>query len=328
MAPSTSPPTGATLPDDPVRPADAAWPWRRIVHPGPAPVQPLESAPVAVRARTLTLPAGASLRAALSKALAGETGAVLRLGPATCSSFAWVLPARSRDGVHAVFYSERHESPGPVTLHDACVSWGRRDGEPWLHVHADWALPDGTRCCGHLLPDEVMLATPMTVQAWCLDGAGFEVREDAHTAFSLFQVAGDGAGDATPSSGTTADAVAVPAGAAAEKAEGLLVRLAPNVDVCASLVSLVAASGWRGAVLRGGVGSTVGAVFTDGRVVEPFITEAFVTEGRVMPGADGALEAVVEVRFVEQTGGIHAGRLAPGRNGVLVTFELLLERVS
>jgi predicted DNA-binding protein with PD1-like motif len=318
----------ASLPDDPVRAADAAVPWRRIVHPGPAPAQPVEAAAVAVRARTLVLPAGLSLRAALTQALDGEPAAVLRLGPASAAPFAWVLPARSQDGVHAVFYSARHESPGPVTLHDACVSWGRRDGEPWLHVHADWTLPDGTRCCGHLLPDEVVLAAPMTVQAWCLDGAGFEVQADAHTGFSLFRVAGGSPVDAVSARVEAVGGAPVPTGRATESAEGLLVRLAPNVDVCASLVSLVAAQGWRGAVLRGGVGSTVGAVFTGGRVVEPFITEAFVTEGRVAPGADGALAAAVDVRFVEQTGGIHAGRLAPGRNGVLVTFEMLLERVG
>ena len=297
----------ASLPGDPVRPADAAVPWRRIVHPGPVPAQPVEAAPVAVRARTLALPAGASLRAALTAALEGEAAAVLRLGPATAAPFAWVLPARSQDGVHAVFYSARHDSPGPVRLHDAGVSWGRRDGQPWLHVHADWTLPDGTRCCGHLLPDEVVLATPMTVQAWCLDGAGFEVQADAHTGFSLFRVSG--------------------AGAAGADAEGLLVRLAPNVDVCTALEGLVAERGWAGAVVRGGVGSTVGATFADGRLVEPFITEAFITEGRVTRGGDGRCQAAIDVRFVEQTGGIHAGRLARGRNGVLVTFEMVLERV-
>jgi hypothetical protein len=101
--------------------------------------------------------------------------------------------------------------------------------------------------------------------------------------------------------------------------------VAPNEDVCTALETVCRQQGWRGATVRGGVGSTVGAVFDDGRTVEPFVTEVLIRQGRVQPGADGTLQADIDVSLVDYTGGLASGRLARGANPVLVTFELVLE---
>jgi hypothetical protein len=68
----------------------------------------------------------------------------------------------------------------------------------------------------------------------------------------------------------------------------------------------------------------VGAVFDDGRVVEPFVTEVLIHSGRVVRGSDGAPQAQINVSLVDFSGGVHHGRLRRGANPVLVTFELVL----
>lgn len=282
---------------------------RRILHPGPAAPQRLDAVPVAVREQALVLRAGRPLLDALVDALpAGTASAVLSLGEATLAPFAYVMPARSRTPEHAVYFSERFDAPGPVRLLEASVTFGRQDGQPWLHCHARWQDADGTPHCGHLLPRDAVLASDLPCTAWLLDGAAFTVLPDAQTRFTLFRPVADTAGP--------------PPGASA-----LAVRLAPNEDVCSALEALCRQQGWTHAAVRGGVGSTVGAVFDDGRVVTPFVTEVLIRSGRIRPGADGAPQAELDVALVDHTGGLAQGRLARGANAVLVTFELVLQPV-
>ncbi|MDT7835438.1 DNA-binding protein [Aquabacterium sp. OR-4] len=300
---------------------------REIRHPGPVAAQRHQVAPATLCELALTLEPGRSLLAAVREALDAAAqarglpapcrSAVLRLGEpgrdAAMFPFAWVMPARAKTPAHAVYFSDRFDAAQAVRLRDATVTYGQREGQPFLHCHADWLDAQGQRRCGHVLPTEAVLTEPMPARAWLLQGAGFEVRADAETAFSLFQPVADGAAGGPGH--------AAPAGA-------LAVRLAPNTDVCLSLEALCRAHGIRRATVRGGVGSTVGAVFNDGRVVEPFVTETLVRAGRIAPEGgrpDGELRAELDVSLVDHTGGLADGRLARGRNPVLVTFELVLE---
>ena len=77
--------------------------------------------------------------------------------------------------------------------------------------------------------------------------------------------------------------------------------------------------------LHGGVGSTIGAVFTDGHSVVPFATELAVTAGEIAPDANRRLRASLDVALVDYLGGIAEGRLVRGDNPVLMTMELVLE---
>ena len=79
--------------------------------------------------------------------------------------------------------------------------------------------------------------------------------------------------------------------------------------------------------IHGGVGSTIGAHFTDGRIVVPFATELAISSGAIAPGADGTLQAELDVALVDYLGGIAEGRLMRGDNPVLMTMELVLEVV-
>ncbi len=285
-------------------------PARTIQHPGPVGTQRVDAVPVHVRPVDLILQPGRALLPALVQAMEaaapGCTSAVLRLHGGTLAPFAYVMPALSKTPDHAVYFSDRFDAPGAVTLRDASVTFGQRDGAPWLHCHARWADADGTPHCGHLLPDDAVLAAPMAATAWLIDGAAFTVVPDAETGFTLFRpLPRPPVRDAAPNA--------------------LAMRVAPNEDICSALEAVCAAHGIRHAVVRGGVGSTVGAAFDDGREVEPFVTEVLVQQGRIGPGADGRPQAQLDVSLVDHTGGLADGRLARGANGVLVTFELVLQ---
>ncbi len=283
---------------------------RSIRHPGPPTPERIDAVPVALQEHALRLPAGHTLLDALVAALpAGTASAVLTLGEATLAPFAYVMPALSKTPEHAVYFSDRFDAPGPVRLLGASVTCGRQEGQPWLHCHARWQDADGTPHCGHVLPRDAVLATDLPATAWLIDGAAFTVVPDAETRFALFRPQSAVAGAVA---GTTAG-------------EALAVRLAPNEDVCTALEAVCRRHGITRATVRGGVGSTVGAAFADGRVVEPFVTEVLIRSGCIRPGADGRPVADIDVSLVDHTGGLADGRLARGANPVLVTFELVLQ---
>ena len=48
---------------------------------------------------------------------------------------------------------------------------------------------------------------------------------------------------------------------------------------------------------------------------------------RIAPGADGTLQAELDIALVDYLGGIAEGRLMRGDNPVLMTMELVLEVV-
>ncbi|MCK6424151.1 MAG: hypothetical protein L6Q75_03550 [Burkholderiaceae bacterium] len=283
---------------------------RLIQHPGPSSGR-IESVPAGLQAFSQPLAPGFSLLDAVRAAFdaEGATSGVARLRGGVFDPWPYVMPALSRSPAHAVYFSERFEARGPIRLQEATITYGRRGGQPWLHAHVDWRDADGQPHCGHVLPHEAMLTDDSArLDGWALNGAGFEVQPDEETNFSLFRP------------------VLTPVGMPPPDARALALRVPPNVDLCAALESVCRAQGWHSATVRGGVGSTVGAAFEDGRVVEPFVTETLVRHGAIRADAAGALRAEVDVTLVDHLGGRHQGRLARGCNAVLVTFELLLER--
>ncbi|BDI04709.1 PCC domain-containing protein [Sphaerotilus microaerophilus] len=287
---------------------------RSIQHPGPS-LGRIESAPAGLQAFSALLSPGRSLLDAVQAAFdaQGATSGVARLRGGVFDPWPYVMPALSRSPAHAVYFSERFEARSPIRLQEATITYGRRGGQPWLHAHVDWLDADGQPHCGHVLPTEALLVDGTAqLDGWALSGAGFAVQPDEETNFSLFR----------PVAMSTASA------AVGDEAPALAVRVQPNLDLCEALESICRAQGWRSAVVRGGVGSTVGVVFDDGRVVEPFVTETLICHGEIGPGTNGELEARIDVMLVDHLGGRHQGRLARGRNAVLVTFELVLERAD
>jgi predicted DNA-binding protein with PD1-like motif len=280
---------------------------RSVEHPGPVHPARVECAAAISRAVDVELPRGVTLLQGLADAVRGHgaSSAVFSLREGTLAPMSFVMPALSDSPKHVAYFSERFQASGEARIESGSITYGLRDDEPSLHCHATWTESDGHRRSGHLLAAESWVELPVRLEAWMLGGAAFKVAPDPETNFSLFQVSADAA-DCGPTN-------------------ALVVRVRPNQDLCLALEGLCAQRNIRRGSIRGGVGSLIGAVFDDGRRVEPFVTEVFIRCGVIEPRADGTPRADVDVGLVAHTGEIAEGRLKRGENPVLITFELVIE---
>jgi predicted DNA-binding protein with PD1-like motif len=282
---------------------------RSIAQPGrPAPER-IQWTEARGRAFSFTLEAGLPLLESARRGFAREgfAGGVLNIKSGALGPFAYVMPALSKTGANAAFYSDTFRPAGLTRLRIGAMTLGTRDGAPFFHCHALWAEADGRAGGGHILPEETTVAEPFEVDAFGLDGAVFAAEPDPETNFKLFGPVPS----AVSRVKTTSRAYAL--------------RLRPNQDFAGSLEAFCREQGVRHARIHGGVGSTIGARFADGRSVVPFATELAVTSGMILPGASGALEAQLDIALVDYLGGLAMGRLVRGDNPVLMTMELVLE---
>ncbi len=282
---------------------------RHIVQPGPPVPERIQWVEAAGRAFSFTLEAGLPLIEAARRGFAAEgfASGTLNFGAAALGPFAFVMPALSKTGENAAFYSETFRPPGVTRLRMGTMTFGQRDGAPFFHCHALWREAGGRAGGGHILPEEAVVAEPFVVEAFGIDGAIFTAELDTETNFKLF--------GPVPSA---------PVGARTTS-RAFALRLRPNQDFAGALEAFCREQRIARAKLYGGVGSIIGARFADGRVVEPFATEMAIRSGVIVPGADGALEAELDVALVDYTGDLAEGRLRRGDNPVLMTMELVLE---
>ena len=282
---------------------------RSVAQPGPPPHDRIQWVEARGRAFSFRIESGVPLLEAARRgfAAAGFVSGVLSAKGGALGPFAYVMPALSRDGANAAFYSDTYRPGGISRLKFATMTLGERDGAPFFHCHGLWTESDGFLHGGHMLPEETIVAEPFEVQAFGIDGAMFLAEPDPETNFKLF------------------GPVARPFTDAKTTSRAFALRLRPNQDVTAALETFCRQHGIIRARLHGGVGSTVGATFTDGREVVPFITELAVRAGTIAPGADGRPETELDIGLVDYLGGIAEGRLVRGDNPVLMTMELVLE---
>ena len=285
---------------------------RHIVQPGAPAVERIQWVEARGRAFSFTLEAGLPLLEAAGRGFAAEgfAGGTLNFGAGALGPFAYVMPALSKTGENAAFYSDTFRPAGTTRLKIGTMTLGRRDGAAFFHCHALWTEADGRAGGGHILPEETMVAEPFVVEAFGIDGAAFTAEPDPETNFKLFGPVPA----ATSGAETTSRAFAL--------------RLRPNQDFAGALEAFCRERGIASAKLHGGVGSTIGARFADGRTVEPFATEMAVRSGAIVLRAGGGLEAELDVALVDYMGGLAEGRLTRGDNPVLMTMELVLEAMD
>jgi len=282
---------------------------RSIKQPGPPAPERIQWVEARGRAFSFTLQAGLPLLEAARRGFAAEgfAGGVLNMKGGALGPLAYVMPALSKTGENAAFYSDTFRPAGVTRLAMGAMTLGDRDGAPFFHCHALWTEADGRAGGGHILPEETVVAEPFEVEAFGIDGAVFIAEPDPETKFKLF--------GPVPSAATGAEA----------GSRAYALRLRPNQDFAAALEAFCREQGIARAKLHGGVGSIIGAHFADGRMVEPFATEMAVSSGVISSGADGAPEAKLDVALVDYLGGLAEGRLTRGNNPVLMTMELVLE---
>ena len=285
---------------------------RSIRQPGAPVAERIQWVEARGRAFTFTLQPGLPLLEAARRGFAAEgfLGGVLNFARGSLGPFAYVMPALSKTGENAAFYSETFRPAGATQTKLGSMTLGLRDGAPFFHCHGVWTEADGRAGGGHMMPDETIVAAPFEVHAFGIDGAMFTAEPDAETNFKLF------------------GPVAVAATGACTIGRAFALRLRPNQDFAGALEGFCREHGIRRAKIHGGVGSTIGARFTHGGVTEPFATELAITAGEIAPGSSGALEAELDVVLIDYTGGIAEGRLVRGENPVLMTMELVLEALE
>jgi predicted DNA-binding protein with PD1-like motif len=279
---------------------------RSIKQPGPPVAERIQWVEVQGRTFSFTLEAGLPLLEAARRGFAaqGFSGGTLNMAEGALGPFGYVMPALSKTGENAAFYSDTFRPAGVSKLKLATMTLGERDGAPFFHCHGLWREADGRISGGHMLPEETFVAEPFEVRAFGIDGAVFAAEIDPETRFKLF-----GPVPAKPTGANTAS-------------RAFAMRLRPNQDFAGCLEAFCRERGVAHARIHGGVGSTIGARFTGGHVIEPFATELAITSGVVASG-----EAVLDVALIDYTGGIGEGRLIRGDNPVLMTMELVLEAV-
>ena len=282
---------------------------RRIAQPGPPAPERIQWVEARGRAFSFTHQAGLPLLEAARRGFAAEgfAGGTLNMKGGALGPFAYVMPALSKTGENAAFYSDTFRPAGVTRLKMGAMTLGERDDAPFFHCHALWTEADGRFNGGHILPEETVVAEPFEVDAFGIDGAVFTAEPDAETNFKLF------------------GPMAVAATGAETTRRAFALRLRPNQDLANALEAFCRERGIISAKLHGGVGSTIGARFADGRIVEPFATELAVSSGVITPGPSGALEAQFDIALVDYLGGLAEGRLTRGDNPVLMTMELVLE---
>ncbi|MDO9561431.1 MAG: DUF296 domain-containing protein [Bradyrhizobium sp.] len=285
---------------------------RSVTQPGPPAPERIQWVEARGRAFTLTLEAGLPLLEAARRGFAaqGFAGGTLNMRGGALGPFAYVMPALSKTGANAAFYSDTFRPAGITRLTVGAMTLGQRDGAPFFHCHAVWTEADGRAGGGHILPEETVVAESFAVEAFGIDGAMFVAEPDPETNFRLF------------------GPVARAASAAGTSSRAFALRLRPNQDFAGALEAFCRQRGISRARLRGGVGSTIGVRFADGRIVEPFATELAIRSGVIAAGPGGALEADLDIAVVDYTGGLAEGRLERGDNPVLMTMELVLEVVA
>ncbi len=279
---------------------------RRIRHPGPEAEARHAAMPCRAQALALTLEPGRSINAAVAEALAShgfQAGYVL-IEDVPMQRMDYVIPAASPDAAHAAWYSETHAPSAGGTILRAGLHLGRRDGEPFLHCHGLWDVPDKGLRMGHLLPFDAEVRQSVQVSALGLSHALLEVAEDEETNFRLF----------APRKLETAGPVG--------QRRALLATIRPNRDICEAIEAICIEHGFDEADVLG-IGSLVGADFEDGSQVTSYATEVLINEGRVVTGPNGP-RARLDIAMVGMDGEIAQGVLVRGSNPVCVTFELLI----
>ena len=272
---------------------------RSIRQPGPALAPRAIVLPAMLHPIDLMLPVGGLLLDALRDALGawGFRSGAFTLAGGGFAPFGYVIPALSPDATRAAWYSAPRRPAGITRLEQGALTFGLRDGAAFFHCHATWHEADGARRGGHILPEEAVIASPIHLSGVALSGAGFAVSDDGETGFRLFAPA-------------AMDAVA-------GGHPGLVVRLRPNQDITQALDAIAQGAGYPKAVLRGGVGSIIGARFDDAPASDVPFTEMFIRSGGAGTGLDIAMVDVEER--------LHEGVLTRGDNPVLMTLEAVLD---
>ncbi len=274
---------------------------RSIRHPGPPSDPRIVAHACAARKLSVSFQPGKPVLEAVSDALAaqGIDSAVIEFSNGNLSPLVYVIPAPSPDEAHAAWYSDVRRSGSNARFERAVMSFGRRQGAPFIHCHGIWIHGDGFRGAGHLIPHETMFANVTEATVYAVSGAIFEQQPDAETNFPLL----------TP----------IPHGEMMKDGDrAVLFRIKTNTDIHAAAEEVARVHD----IARGhihGIASLVGCDFVDGRHMASYASELFIRDGRI----DGG-KAEIDIGVVGIDAEIFEGEIKRGGNVICIACELLM----
>src|SRR5947208_15771087 len=118
---------------------------RSVDQPGPPVAERIQWVEARGRAFAFTLAAGLRLLEAARRgfAEAGFSGGVLSMRGGVLGPFAYVMPALSKTGANAAFYSDTFRPSGITRLKLGAMTLGESDGAPLFPCHGLWPENDG-----------------------------------------------------------------------------------------------------------------------------------------------------------------------------------------
>src|SRR5581483_7341329 len=113
---------------------------RSIRQPGPPVSERIQWVEVRGRAFSFTLQAGLTLLEAARRGFAAEgfASGTVNMSGGALGPFGYVMPALSKTGENAAFYSDTCRPAGLTQLKLATMTLGVRDGAPFFHCHGLW----------------------------------------------------------------------------------------------------------------------------------------------------------------------------------------------
>ena len=286
---------------------------RSLRQPGPAHPCRIDCFRGDLRQFHFTLKPGVTLNEALTTPFvqAGFQCGTATFNGGRLEPFRYVIPGPPDNDSHVAYFSAPHASSGAVRIEQANATIGWAGNKPFIHCHAAWMDPDGHRLGGHrlgghILPHETRVAEATEATAWGFRAIRIDSLPDTETNFTLFQ----------PSATTIASTIT-------STGNGLVARIKPNQDMIGALETIARDNGIRNAIVRGSLGSLIGASFTNGAQVDGVATEILVREGTIRDGS-----AALDLLVVDMQGRLHEGWIKPGQNPVCITFELVLEIID
>lgn len=286
-----------------------------VVHPGPCPEERIVSVPSRVQVVRAELPPGRRLTDALWDLLepTGALAAAVEFGPGTFGNIPYVFPAVGQTDRHPMSFTAVHRSPGPNVLLGGSATVGMRFGERFTHTHATWLDATGVIRGGHLMPEATVGEVPILVVMRALLDAEQLSTDCEETELPAF------CPRPHPYPGDEA-----PPGPRA-----VVSRVRPGVILDEAVVEVCRRAGFRDAVVRASLGSTVGALLDkedQELVAVDWPAVEFTELIGVVRGADGPRPRVqLQGSLVDIHGEVHHGVVRNGRNPVAVTFELYVE---
>ncbi|MDV7241684.1 MULTISPECIES: PCC domain-containing protein [Rhodococcus] len=285
----------------------------RLTHPGPPAAQRVEDYPATLHHVDTELLEGRALLPALHDAVfaRGFASAFGELRGGTFAEFDYYIPSICHAGTSVATFSEPRRGHGPAAFVRGGVTIGKRDGKVFAHCHAMFVGADGIMRAGHLIPDSVVLGAGVRADLYATADVAMTVTPDPEINFPVFQP----------------QPVHEPTTTYVGGMRSVVARIHPNVDIVAAVEHLAETHGFDTAIVRGKVGSFVGATLTQGDqiVTAPGpATEVMYLDGAVTRDADGRPHAELSCAAVAVDGNVYTGSVVRGHNPIAMTFELAM----